>query len=93
MSSMFCRRNPLRLIIQGLLLFSLLRLNYASTDPDVEGILMLELARWILLFVWKTLVILVSQDYVRWKRTDLVRSNIGWREKRSIPYKGVETSP
>uniref|UniRef100_A0A9I9DSR2 non-specific serine/threonine protein kinase n=1 Tax=Cucumis melo TaxID=3656 RepID=A0A9I9DSR2_CUCME len=37
MFSMFCRWNPLRLIIQGLLLFSLLRLNYASTDPDVEG--------------------------------------------------------
>ncbi|KGN62244.1 probable LRR receptor-like serine/threonine-protein kinase At5g63710 isoform X1 [Cucumis sativus] len=37
MFSMFCRWNPLRLIIQGLLLFSLLRLNYGSTDPDVEG--------------------------------------------------------
>lgn len=45
MSPALYRWSPLRLIVQGLVLFYLLRLNYASTDPDVEGMLKLNLAR------------------------------------------------
>ncbi|XP_022158822.1 probable LRR receptor-like serine/threonine-protein kinase At5g63710 isoform X2 [Momordica charantia] len=37
MSPVLYRWSPLRRIVQGLVLFYLLRLNYASTDPDVEG--------------------------------------------------------